>query len=121
MSDQTLPIACDLSVFRPEEREQLEGLTAEIFSAVEGVRELPNGYAFQLPETFPLAKIAEFITHDKRCCPFVEHGMIVDPRGGSVWLSMTGSEEIKAFVVVEIGGNNLLREDVAKASGFWRS
>jgi hypothetical protein len=118
MSNQTLPIACDLSVFSPEQREQLEGLSPEIFSAVIGVRELPNGYAFQLPETFPLAKLAEFITYDKLCCPFLEHGIIVDPRGGSVWLSMAGGEGVKPFVVVEIGGNNLLREEVVLAAGF---
>ena len=113
-----VPFACDLSVFTPEERANLERISAELFAAVTEIRELADGYAYRLPQTFPVMTVAEFILYDHRCCPFFNHGMDVEPRGGSIWLRLTGHDGIKPFIIAEIGDNHLLRDEVAAAAGW---
>lgn len=121
MSNSEVVIACDLSALTADQRTALETLSPEIFGAVENVSELADGYAFRLPSTFSLAKLADFITYDHLCCPFFNHGLEVEPYDGSIWLRMTGSfAGTKALIIAEIGDNNLLREGVAIAAGFKR-
>lgn len=122
-SDQELetevPFACDLSVFTADQREHLGQLSVELFGAVSEVQELTDGYAFRLPASFSVHKVADFIANDHLCCPFLKHGMDLEPKGGSLWLRMTAPREgIKEFVIGEIGDNNLLRDEVAIAAGF---
>ncbi len=114
-----VPFACDLSVFTAEQREHLGQLSVELFGAVSDVRELADGYAFRLPASFSVHKVADFIANDHLCCPFLNHGMDLEPKGGSLWLRLTAPREgVKEFVIGEIGGNNLLSDEVAIAAGF---
>ena len=52
-------------------RTQHMAITKEVFGAAQAIRELPNGYAFQLPNTQGLLmKTAAFIDNERLCCPF---------------------------------------------------
>jgi hypothetical protein len=49
-------------------------------------------------------KLAEFISLEKLCCPFLSFVVDVEREGGPVWLRLTGREGVKAFIREEIGG-----------------
>jgi hypothetical protein len=37
------------------------------------------------------------------CCPFFGFALEMEPEGGAVWLSLTGREGVKPFIIAEIG------------------
>src|SRR5687767_12014387 len=114
---QETVIACDLSVFTPEQRDYHIALAGEVFAAVTEVGELPDGYTFRLPgDSSMLFKLAEFIRDERLCCPFWTFGVTVEPPGGSIWLQLTGPDGAKQAVVAELV--HLLDVNVAAAAGL---
>jgi hypothetical protein len=102
-SGKESPIACDMSAIDPELRAQHIATGGELFRAAEEVRELSDGYAFRLPpRSDALLKAAEFISLERLCCPFLGFSLEVEPRGGPVWLRLTGREAVKAFIREEV-------------------
>ena len=88
---------------------------SRLFQAVESHRELPNGYAFRLPnESEVLRTAAEFIAFERLCCPFFGFGLEIEREGGAVWLSLTGREGVKPFILAEIGEHLPGRLSIAK-------
>jgi hypothetical protein len=89
------------------ERETHLKTSREIFSHIREVRELPDGYEFRMAdeENF-LVRIADFISLERLCCPFLAFGLDVEAEGGSVKLLLTGREGVKAFIREEV--NELL-------------
>ena len=90
-------IACLLS-----ERELAargEVLAHQLFSGVEAVEELADGYAYRFPgdETWT-ANVLDFVAAERRCCPFFTFELVFLPHGGPLWLRLRGSEAIKTFV-----------------------
>lgn len=66
------------------------------------VQEIPYGYAFSYPnQPSLLLKIAEWISYENRCCPFIKFSLYVSGEVDSIRLELTGSEEVE----------NLLREE----------
>ena len=117
---QETVFACDLTALTSQQRQHLSALSNELFPVVQDVRELSDGYAFQLAEDSSLLpKLADFVTYDRLCCPFMFHGLDVEPPGGSIWLRLSGEAGTKAFVVAEISG--LLKPEVALSAGFIES
>lgn len=99
------PIACDMSPIEPSRREHHIATGKEVFRAIAEIRELPDGYAFQLPDDpNMLVKLAEFISLEKLCCPFLGFVIEVEAEGGPVWLRLTGREGVKAFIREEVSG-----------------
>lgn len=116
-STEPVVIACDLNAIPVGKRAQHAADATAIFAAVQAVRELADGYGFQLPgETAMLAKLVDFISYERLCCPFFAFGIDVEPNGGTIWLRLNGGEGVKEFVAAEIG--SLLSESVARAAGF---
>lgn len=110
-------LACDLSAFTPQQREHHTTNSPLLFATVQEVRELPDGYSFRLPESSDiLAKIADFIAHERLCCPFFNFGVTVEPYGGSIWVSLSGEIGVKELIHAEIGG--YLPAAVATAAGL---
>ena len=110
MNDEThagkeSPIACDMSVIEPGERTRHVAGAGELYRAVEEIRELPGGYAFRLPnDADTLRRVAEFVSLERLCCPFLGFVLEVEPEGGPAWLRLTGREGVKAFIREEVGG-----------------
>jgi len=76
-----------------------------LFSQIQESRELQDGYEFRfasLPSL--LTSLAEFISLEKLCCPFLKFAIAVEAEGGPVWLRLTGREGVKAFIREEING-----------------
>ena len=76
----------------------------KLFRSVHKLCELPDGYAFELPnESDVLITVAQFVALERLCCPFFGFGIEVEREGGPVWLSLTGREGVKPFIMAEIG------------------
>ena len=105
MSNLTsLPIVCDLSAVSAADRQRLMAAVPLLFQAVESVHALPNGYAFRF-DSAPgrVLAIAEFVEHERQCCPFYTFALEVEPAGGPVWLKMTGGDGVKDFMQAAFG------------------
>lgn len=100
------PFACDMTAIEASQRGQHVATIDELFRAVEEIRELPNGYAFRLPDgPDVLIKAAKFIALERLCCPFFGFTLEAEPEVGSLWLSLTGRDGVKPFIRAEIGGH----------------
>jgi hypothetical protein len=77
MADETRivkesPIACDMSAIGPGLRAGHVATGGRVFRAAGEIRELPDGYAFRLPnESDVLLDAAEFVSLERLCCPFL--------------------------------------------------
>ena len=98
------PIACDMSVLSPAQRERHLATSRELFASLKEMRELANGYEFRVEGPNVIVQAAEFISLEKLCCPFLHFGIEVEAESGSVWLRLSGREGVKAFVREEING-----------------
>jgi hypothetical protein len=125
MSSDTSPesdvvIACDPRALTAEEHQRwMERIGPQLYGAVQEVQELPDGYAFRLPnrpEILPL--VAEDLNMERLCCPFVRYTLDVEPYGGPYWLRFTGGAGVKEFLRMSFESCNLLNEQVAGAAGF---
>jgi hypothetical protein len=99
MSDA--PLACDLGALDPASRARHADVTQQLWAQVRGVEELSNGYSLRLPATdAALLLAAEFITRERRCCPFFEFNLSASAEAAC--LSLTGAGGVKAFLAAEI-------------------
>ncbi len=97
------PIACDLSALNAQQRERRHALEVELRRAVEEVQELENGYALRLDAEPALLNLAEFITLERLCCPFLHFAVELEREGGPLWLRVTGRGGVKEFLRAEFG------------------
>lgn len=94
------PFACDRLALSPAARARHFGeLGPALRKLVAGVRELPRGYAFQVPTDRRTALlVAEWIAGERLCCPFFDLVFRVDREGGPAWLILTGRPGTKQFI-----------------------
>jgi hypothetical protein len=98
------PIVCDLTAISPAERTEHLANAARIFQAAEEIRELPDGYAFRLPnEPGVWMALAHFVENERRCCPFWAFALAVEPHGGPLWLQLSAGEQGKQFLELALG------------------
>jgi hypothetical protein len=92
-----LPVACSLTSTELQERRQT--ILQKLRGAVVEVRELEEGYAYSFPaEGEWLPEIGSMIELERRCCPFLRFQLSVEPKGGPIWLELTGPEGTKDFL-----------------------
>ena len=104
MTEKESPFACDMTAIAPGERDRHLARIERIFRSVKSVREMANGYSFQLPnDSEILLTAAHFIALERLCCPFFGFDLEIEREGGSVWLSLTGRDGVKPFIMAEIG------------------
>lgn len=97
-----LPIACDLTVFGDNEKKRQRAILDEFRARVKATEELADGYAFQmLHEPHMLALLAEMISLESKCCPFLNFTLEVSRGGHSITLKLTGGEGVKDVVRAE--------------------
>lgn len=106
MPQNETPFACDMTAIPADQRSVHLALTEMLFRTAAEVAEVSNGYRFRLPnDAETLRRVAEFVALEKLCCPFFGFNIEVEPDGGALWLSVTGREGVKPFVMAEIGGH----------------
>lgn len=112
-------IACIPDAIPAERRERWLELATRMYAAVQQVQQLPDGYAFRLPsDSEILLMVAEDLTYERLCCPFIRFALEIEPNGGPFWLHFTGGEGVKEFLRMSFESSNLLTEQVAQAAGF---
>jgi hypothetical protein len=99
------PLVCNMGVFTPTQRESHIRTTTELIQAVQGVQAVENGYELKFPnETEFISKIAEFISKERLCCPFLKFTLNIISNDEPVSLSLTGPIGIQEFLRAEFGG-----------------
>jgi hypothetical protein len=103
MENET-PFFCKLGALDHTQRERHRALGEQLRAGIKEVKELPNGYAFQLAgESATILSVAEWITFERLCCPFFTFALEIEGEGKPLWLKMTGREGAKAFMQAELG------------------
>jgi hypothetical protein len=104
MTERESPFACDMTAIAPEQRGEHLATIDTLFSSVESIRELSNGYSFQFRnQANLLLTVAQFVALERLCCPFFGFDIEVESEGGALLLSLTGREGVKPFIIAEIG------------------
>ena len=98
-------LTCNMGVFTPAQRESHIRTTTELIQIVHGVQEVENGYEFAFPnESELITKIAEFISNERLCCPFLNFSLNVFSISEPVYLSLTGPLGSQEFLRAEFEG-----------------
>lgn len=95
---------CDLTALTPEERSRYQEFEALLSNKIQSISEMPDGYALSFPMTpanFTL--VAEFITYESRCCPFLSFSLNAISGQDLGVLSITGPQDAKPFIQAELG------------------
>jgi hypothetical protein len=95
---------CKLDAISPAQRARHSELAARLADAVAERRELADGYRVLrvAAEKIDLAAAAEWITLERRCCPFLRFQLEAEPDDGPVWLRLTGATGVKEFLRGEL-------------------
>jgi hypothetical protein len=100
-----IPLACNMDVFTPSQREAHIQNTIELIQAIQNVQEVDNGYEFTFPnESVIISKIADFISNERLCCPFLKFTLNIVPNNEPVSLSLTGPTGTQEFLRAEFEG-----------------
>ena len=93
---QTLPaLACNLDAISAAERPRYSALAKRVKDATSERHELSNGYRFVLRPVISLPEVAEWVSFERLCCPFLSFQLEVS----GLWhLQLTGPEGAKAIL-----------------------
>ena len=99
------PLICNMAVFTPAQRESHIQATAQLVEAIQSIQEMENGYEFTFPkETEFISRIAEFISNERLCCPFLKFTLNILSNSEPVSLSLIGPIGTQEFLRAEFGG-----------------
>ena len=104
MTDQSLE--CGLDRLDGTEQGRYGALRAAMRLAVEETRDLPDGYAIRLrPDVTIFREVAEWISLERRCCPFLCLTLQWSDRN-AVWLTLAGGPGVKEFLAGRLAANS---------------
>lgn len=99
------PLVCNMGVFTTAQREAHIQTTTELIQSVLCVQEVENGYEFSFPnESNFLPKVAEFISNERLCCPFLKFTLNVFSKTEPITLTLTGPIGTQEFLRAEFDG-----------------
>lgn len=102
MNNEETIFACNPSALNKEQRARYTVLTEQLIADKQEVRELPDGYALRYAANPQSIKdLAEFVTYERLCCPFLNFEMAVE--GEDLSLRLRGKEGVKEFIKMEFG------------------
>jgi hypothetical protein len=94
-----------MNVFTPAQRETHIQTTNQLIQAVQRVQEVEDGYEFLFPnETELISSIAEFISGERLCCPFLNFTLTVVSKDQPISLSLAGPVGTQEFLRAEFEG-----------------
>ena len=98
-----LPIACNMDALGAEERERHGELVATLREA-KGVEAVEDGYVLSFPaDGAVFQRLAEWVTLERRCCPFLRFELRLSEEEDVVELGLRGREGVRAFLSEELG------------------
>jgi hypothetical protein len=93
---------CNLKALSTKERARHMLLTLEMERARVETIELANGFAFRFQDgTVSVADLAEWVSAERKCCPFFDFEIEQQADNGPLWLKLRGKEGAKAFMRAE--------------------
>ena len=97
------PFTCNRAALTPQQRKRhFDELGPKLRSLRKGVRELPNGYEFELPgDANTVQLVTEWAISERACCPFFDIDVRLEREGGSLWLALTGREGVNQFIAAD--------------------
>ncbi len=99
-----IEIACDLMAIPADERATHITTAQQLFARAAQVTELESGIEFTLPSaSATLLQAAQFIDHERECCPFFTFTLEVKPSGEPLHLRLTGGDGVKEMLLSEFG------------------
>ena len=99
------PLVCNMDVFTPAQRESHVQATMELVQALRSLQGIEGGYEFQFPnESELISKIADFISNERLCCPFLKFSFRVGARDEPITLSLSGPDGTQEFLRAEFAG-----------------
>ena len=94
---------CDLAAMNIEQRTRYRHVTQQIRTATPVIEELADGYRLRFGMDSSLCLIvAEFMTLERLCCPFLDLTLEIAREGGPMQLKLTGSVGVKQFLRAEL-------------------
>jgi hypothetical protein len=92
------PLACNIEAINADQRPRYNALVKQLRAAVQSRNDLPNGYVYAIDtKRIALPEIAEWITMERLCCPFLALQLDVK-QDGATRLSMSGPNGTKAVL-----------------------
>lgn len=99
-----LPIACNLNALNNAEQGRRAELSARLQKSVRAILPIPSGYTFRLPsDDQTLLEVAEFISFERRCCPFLSFQISLNESDEAITVQLTGRHGVKEFLAAEFG------------------
>ena len=103
-AEEAIGLACELGVFDGQERKRYYSLKEELSSKIADIHELEDGYAAGFQGTSQvLLKLAEYISLERMCCPFLSFKLEVGKSDAPITMSVTGPDGAKEFLRHELG------------------
>lgn len=95
-------IACNLKAISSAERPRYNDLVKQLRSAVQKRGELATGFMYTVDgRRIGLKDVAEWITMERLCCPFLAFQLSVGSSLDDYTLALTGPEGVKALLTEE--------------------
>ena len=71
------------------------------------MRQTENGFALRFGgSTANLVEIAHVIAQEQLCCRFLQFQLIIEPDAGSLWLDVSGANNMPQFLLEMFGFDN---------------
>jgi hypothetical protein len=99
--DSGQPMACNLKAISPAERPRYNELVKRLRASVSERIELAEGFKYKLnSKVIALPEVAEWITMERLCCPFLTFQLDVTSKGDH-HLTLRGPSGAKAIIQEE--------------------
>ena len=94
--------ACNLKAFSAADRPRYNELVKRVRAAMRDRSEVSNGYAFKLDsKAVTLPEAAEWISMERKCCPFLTLQISASGNQSHWLLTLTGPEGVKPLLDAE--------------------
>lgn len=106
MPDDFPALACNPGSIHPDDRVRYRGLMNRLRVSIGGRTELPFGYVYSITtESISLLELADWVTLERLCCPFLNFLIDVDA-AGDVHLTVRGPKGVKEVLQEEFPVND---------------
>src|SRR2546428_14073117 len=98
------PIACNLNALNDAERDRRAELAVGLRTVAREIIPTSDGYTFRLAmNDKTLIEIAEFVSLERRCCPFLTFQIEVEGENSEIHFRLSGRPGVKEFLAAEFG------------------
>jgi len=99
MSAENLPVACSLTDSELQQRRK--EVLQQTKAAITGMKETESGFIYQFSSASEqIAALANLITLEHQCCPFLTFRLTVEPGAAPVSLELSGPPGTKEFLTM---------------------